>query len=136
LPGTVLRTEGQGPTGDTAADEAYDGLGATFDFFAEIYDRNSLDDAGMPLDATVHFGQDYNNAFWNSVQMVFGDGDGQVFNRFTIALDVIGHELSHGVTEDEAQLQYFYQSGALNESMSDVFGSLIKQYTLGQKADE
>ena len=134
LPGTVLRTEGQGPTGDTTADEAYDGLGATFDFFAEIYDRNSIDDTGMPLDATVHFGQDYNNAFWNSVQMVFGDGDGQIFNRFTIALDVMGHELSHGVTEDESQLQYFNQSGALNESMSDVFGSLIKQFVNQQTA--
>lgn len=132
LPGTVLRTEGQRPTGDTAADEAYDGLGATFDFFAEIFDRNSVDDAGMGLTATVHFGQEYNNAFWNSVQMVFGDGDGQIFNRFTIAVDIIGHELSHGVTEDESQLQYFNQSGALNESMSDVFGSLIKQFVRHQ----
>lgn len=136
LPGTLVRAEGQPPTEDLATDEAYDGLGATFDFFAAVYDRNSIDDSGMALDATVHFGNDYNNAFWNSVQMVFGDGDGQLFNRFTIALDVIGHELSHGVTEDEAQLQYFNQSGALNESMSDVFGSLIKQYALKQTADQ
>ena len=127
LPGTVVRNEGQGPTGDVAADEAYDGLGATFDFFDDVYGRNSIDDQGLPLDATVHFGSNYNNAFWNSAQMVFGDGDGEIFNRFTIAVDVIGHELSHGVTEDESQLQYFNQSGALNESMSDVFGSLIKQ---------
>jgi Zn-dependent metalloprotease len=134
LPGTLIRAEGQGPTGDTAVDEAYDGLGATFDFFAQIFERNSIDDSGMSLDATVHFGQDYNNAFWNSVQMVFGDGDGQLFNRFTIALDVIGHELSHGVTEDESQLLYFNQSGALNESMSDVFGSLIKQFLNNQTA--
>ena len=63
LPGTPVRAEGQGPTGDTAVDEAYDGLGATFDFFEQTYDRNSIDDSGMPLDATVHFGQDYNNAF-------------------------------------------------------------------------
>lgn len=136
LPGTPVRTEGQGPTGDIAVDEAYDGLGATFDFFDQIFDRNSIDDAGLPLEATVHFGRGYNNAFWNSVQMVFGDGDGQIFNRFTIALDVIGHELSHGVTEDEAQLQYFHQSGALNESMSDVFGSLIKQFVKRQTADQ
>ena len=60
--------------------------------------------------------------------MVFGDGDGDLFNRFTIAVDVIGHELTHGVTEDEAKLTYLYQPGALNESVSDVFGSLIKQY--------
>jgi Zn-dependent metalloprotease len=136
LPGTLVRAEGQGPTGDTATDEAYDGLGATFDFFADIFERNSIDDSGMQLDATVHFGQDYNNAFWNSVQMVFGDGDGQIFNRFTIALDVIGHELAHGVTEDESQLQYFNQSGALNESMSDVFGSLIKQFVNKQTATQ
>lgn len=68
--------------------------------------------------------------------MVFGDGDQQLFNRFTIALDVIGHELSHGVTEDEAKLMYFNQSGALNESLSDLFGSLIKQYALKQKAED
>ena len=107
-----------------------------FDFFDQIFDRNSIDDSGMPLTATVHFGKDYNNAFWNSVQMVFGDGDGQIFNRFTIALDVIGHELAHGVTEDESRLQYFNQSGALNESMSDVFGSLIKQFVKKQTADQ
>jgi Zn-dependent metalloprotease len=134
LPGTIVRAEGQAATGDAAVDEAYDGLGATFDFYDEVFGRNSIDDAGMALDATVHFGQSYNNAFWNSVQMVFGDGDEQIFNRFTVALDVIGHELSHGVTEDESQLQYFNQSGALNESFSDVFGSLIKQFVNGQTA--
>ena len=60
--------------------------------------------------------------------MVFGDGDGQIFNRFTIAVDVIGHELTHGVTEHESNLMYFGQPGALNEHLSDVFGSLVKQY--------
>lgn len=136
LPGTLLRSEGQESNGDIAADEAYDGLGATFDFYSEVFERNSIDDAGMPLNATIHFGEHYNNAFWNSLQMVFGDGDGTIFKRFTIALDVIGHELTHGVTEDESQLQYFNQSGALNESMSDVFGSLIKQFAKQQTADQ
>ena len=136
LPGKLIRGEGQPASGDAAVDEAYDGLGATFDFFDQVFDRNSIDDAGMALDATVHFGQNYNNAFWNSTQMVFGDGDQQLFNRFTVALDVIGHELAHGVTEDEAKLMYFNQSGALNESLSDVFGSLIKQYALKQKAQD
>lgn len=135
-PGTLIRAEGQAACGDVAADEAYDALGATFDFYNQIFSRNSIDDAGMPLTATVHFGQKYNNAFWNSQQMVFGDGDGDIFNRFTASLDVIGHELTHGVTEDETQLQYFSQSGALNESMSDVFGSLIKQFVLRQTADQ
>jgi Zn-dependent metalloprotease len=136
LPGDVVRNEGALPTGNPAVDEAYDGLGATYDFFWAAYQRDSIDDEGMPLHATVHFGQDYNNAFWNSERMVFGDGDGELFNRFTISLDIIGHELSHGVTEDEAQLRYLFQSGALNESVSDVFGSLVKQYLLQQTADE
>ena len=131
---TIVRREGDAPTGDPAADEAYDGLGATFALFQEAYGRNSIDDAGLPLDATVHYDRDYDNAFWDGTQMVFGDGDGQLFNRFTIALDVIGHELTHGVTEKEAGLAYYGQSGALNESISDVFGSLVKQHLLGQSA--
>ena len=136
LPGTIVRTEGSAPSKDVAVNEAYDGLGATFDFYWDIYERNSIDDSGLPLNATVHFGRKYDNAFWNGQQMVFGDGDGQLFNRFTISLDVIGHELTHGVTEDEAQLAYFSQSGALNESISDVFGSLVKQHSLKQTADQ
>ena len=136
LPGVVVRGEGSQPTGDTAIDEAYDGLGYTFDFFWEVYQRNSIDDEGMPLNATVHYGQDYNNAFWNGRRMVFGDGDGQLFNRFTAALDVIGHELAHGVTEDESGLVYMFEPGALNEHLSDVFGSLIKQRVLGHTAEQ
>jgi Zn-dependent metalloprotease len=121
---------------DVAVNEAYDGLGATFDFYLNVYQRNSIDNAGLPLDASVHFDQDYDNAFWNGQQMVFGDGDGTIFNRFTIALDVIGHELTHGVTGSEVNLTYQGQSGALNESISDVFGSLVKQYKLNQTADK
>jgi Zn-dependent metalloprotease len=136
LPGTVVRAEGGKPVKDEAVDEAYDGLGATFEFYLEVFHRNSIDDAGLPLIGTVHFGTDYDNAFWNSQQMVFGDGDGELFNRFTIALDVIGHELTHGVTEHTASLNYMTQAGALNESVSDVFGSLIKQYALKQTADK
>ena len=82
----------------------------------------------------MHYQQNYDNAFWNGQQMVYGDGDGDLFNRFTIAIDVMGHELSHGVTQYEAALVYSYQPGALNESMSDVFGSLVKQRHLGQTA--
>jgi len=129
LPGTVVASDKNPPAAnaDPAMVEAFNGLGATWDFYFEVFDRQSIDDEGMPLNATVHYGSRYNNAFWNGQQMVFGDGDGRLFNRFTIALDVIGHELTHGVTQDEAQLQYMFQPGALNESMSDVFGSLIKQ---------
>ena len=135
-PGTTVRTEGQGPTGDPATDEAYDGLGSTWDLYRQVYGRDSLDDHGLPLQVTVHYGQDYDNAFWDGTQMVFGDGDGTVFTRFTIAVDVIGHELTHGVTQLTAGLDYQGQSGALNESVSDVFGSLVKQRLLGQGADQ
>jgi len=134
--GTLVRSEGQGPVSDEAADEAYDGLGATFDFYLAAYDRNSIDDEGLPLKAFVHYGQDYDNAFWDGSEMVFGDGDGDLFQRFTISLDVIGHELTHGVTEDEAGLVYSNQTGALNESISDVFGSLVKQYARKQSAEQ
>ena len=136
LPGRAVRAEGSAPVADAEANEAYDGLGATFDFFAEVYDRNSIDDEGLHLDATVHYGRRYDNAFWNGQQMVFGDGDGDLFNRFTISLDVIAHELTHGVTGDEARLVYLGQAGALNESVSDVFGSLVKQYARKQTADQ
>jgi hypothetical protein len=134
LPGDVVRQESGDPTGDVAADEAYDGLGATWSLYREAYGRDSLDGKGLALDATVHYGTDYDNAFWDGTQMVFGDGDGVVFQRFTIAVDVIGHELTHGVTELTAGLTYRGQSGALNESLSDVFGSLVKQQQLGQDA--
>ncbi|MEO7745853.1 MAG: M4 family metallopeptidase, partial [Actinomycetota bacterium] len=134
LPGDVVRAEGAAPTGDAATDEAYDGLGATWALFHDAYGRDSLDDAGLGLDATVHYGRDYDNAFWDGARMVFGDGDGSVFERFTVAVDVIGHELTHGVTEKTAGLVYQGQSGALNESISDVFGSLVKQRVLAQDA--
>src|SRR5215216_369966 len=136
LPGTLVRSEGGSATGDAATDEAYDGLGATYELYWEVYERNSIDDEGLALDGIVHYGQDYDNAFWDGRRMIFGDGDGELFLRFTIAVDIIGHELTHGVTEDEAQLYYWQQPGALNESMSDVFGSLVKQFGLKQKADE
>jgi Zn-dependent metalloprotease len=131
LPGRIARTEEQGPTGDAATDEAYDGLGTVYRYFREVHGRDSLDGAGGALLATVHFGRAYDNAFFNGERMVFGDGDGLLFQRFTLGLDVIGHELTHGVTADEADLPYRYQPGAVNESLSDVFGSLVKQYAAG-----
>lgn len=136
LPGTLIRDEGQPTNGDVAAEEAWNYLGITYDFYWQTFKRNSLDNKGLKLDGTVHYGKAYQNAFWNGQQMVFGDGDGVIFNRFTIALDVVAHELTHGVTETEAGLVYFQQSGALNESMSDVFGSLVKQFHLKQSADQ
>ncbi|MFA1539247.1 M4 family metallopeptidase [Actinomadura monticuli] len=135
LPGRTVRAEGAPACGDEAADQAYDWLGATFDFFEAAYRRNSIDGAGLRMVSTVHYGDKYDNAFWNGEQMVYGDGDGVVFTSFTGCLDVTGHELTHGVTQHTANLEYYGQAGALNESMSDVFGSLIKQWHLGQTAD-
>ena len=86
--------------------------------------------------ATVHYGTRYDNAFCDGTQMVFGDGDGVIFQPFTRSLDVIGHELAHGVTQYTSGLNYQDQSGALNESVSDVFGVLVKQRLLGQSADQ
>jgi len=136
LDGPIVRAEGDKPAGDPATDEAYDGMGATWTLFAAVFARNSIDDRGMPLEGVVHYGTDYDNAFWDGYRIVFGDGDGTLFNRFTAAVDVIAHELAHGVTDDEAALAYMGQSGALNESMSDVFGALVKQHQLGQSAGE
>lgn len=140
LPGVVARQEGDPATGDNAVDEAYLGSGETYDLFKEVYGRNSIDNNGMALDSSVHFGVSYDNAFWNGQQMVYGDGDEdrppnqRIFNRFTIDIAIIGHELAHGVTSYEANLVYKNQPGALNEHMSDVFGSLVKQRILGQTA--
>jgi Zn-dependent metalloprotease len=135
LPGRVVRAEGDAASGDVSVDEAYEGLGSTFALFSEVFGRDSIDGAGLPLDATVHYGELYDNAFWNGTRMVFGDGDGEIFGRFTASLTVTGHELTHGVTQHLAGLVYRDQSGALNESMSDVFGSLVEQYSLGQTVD-
>ncbi|MBT2541195.1 M4 family metallopeptidase [Streptomyces sp. ISL-44] len=136
LPGKKVRGEGDPVGKDATVNRAYAGLGATYELFLQGFGRRSIDGSGLPLDATVHYSEDYNNAFWDGQQMVFGDGDGDLFLDFTVSVDVIGHELTHGVTQYTANLTYHGQSGALNESMSDVFGSLIKQHSLEQTADE
>lgn len=136
LPGKKVRGEGEDAGQDASVNRAYAGLGATFELFFKGFGRHSIDDAGLPLDATVHYDRLYNNAFWDGSQMVFGDGDGDLFLDFTVSVDVIGHELTHGVTQHTADLEYYGQSGALNESVSDVFGSLIKQYSLDQTAED
>ncbi len=136
LPGPLVRDEDAPATPDLAASEAYDGLGATWELYWTAYQRDSLDGHGLPLVASVHYDRAYDNAFWDGAQMVFGDGDGTYFNRFTSSVDVIGHELTHGVTQYSAGLTYVAQSGALNESVSDCFGSLVKQLVLRQTAEE
>jgi Zn-dependent metalloprotease len=128
----VARTEDGSAAADISVNRAFDGFGATRQFYLEVLGRNSIDGKGMRLDGYVHRGVRYNNAFWDGREMVFGDGDGKIFTDFTSSLDVIGHELTHGVTEHTAGLEYHNQSGALNESMSDVMGSLVKQWSRRQ----
>ncbi|MGE0260304.1 MAG: M4 family metallopeptidase [Alphaproteobacteria bacterium] len=132
----LTRSEDGEASRDDAVNRAFDGFGATRTFYREILNRDSIDDQGRRLDGYVHYGRAYNNAFWNGREMVFGDGDGVLFTDFTKSLDVIAHELTHGVTEFAAGLEYHDQPGALNESMSDVFGSLVKQWSLKQSAEE
>jgi Zn-dependent metalloprotease len=137
LPGDLARSETDTkPNRHKAVNEAFDNAGTTWSFYNNIFGRQSVDDHGKTLVSSVHFGQQYDNAFWNGQQMVYGDGDGVVFQRFTSALDVVAHELTHGVTQFTAQLAYQVQSGALNESMSDVFGSVVKQWALGQSVTD
>ena len=137
LPGKKVRGEGDPPVADTAVNEAYDGAGLTYRFYKAVYDRDSIDGKGMELVSSVHYGTDFDNAFWNGSQMVYGDGSGRIFVRggLTKDVDVIAHELTHGVTQLTAALEYSKQPGALNESISDVFGSLVKQHHLKQTAD-
>ena len=136
LPGTLVRSEGQATTKDSAINEAYDNAGSTYDFYESLFMRNSLDGNGMRLVSSVHVGEAngaaLDNAFWNGQQMAYGDGDGRVFSRFTKALDVVAHELTHGVQQYTSNLTYQGESGALNEHFSDVFGILVRQWKNGE----
>jgi Zn-dependent metalloprotease len=131
---TLVRGESGAKSSDSSVNRAFDGLGQTYGFYKDVLKRNSIDGRGMRLDGYVHFSRSYNNAFWDGRRMIFGDGDGQIFGDFTGSLDVVAHELTHGVTQFTANLEYHNQSGALNESISDVFGSLVKQWTRKQTA--
>jgi Zn-dependent metalloprotease len=136
LPGKLVRGEGSKRSSDKTVNDAYDSAGTTYDFYWQVLQRNSIDGQGLRIDSSVHFSQAYNNAFWNGRQMVYGDGDGKLFVGFAGAIDVVAHELTHGVTQYSVPggLVYDGQSGALNESISDCFGSVVKQWKLKQTA--
>ncbi|MDX1707800.1 MAG: M4 family metallopeptidase [Desulfobacterales bacterium] len=132
----LVRGEGKPASGDKDVDRVYTFAGKVRGYFSKVLQRNSIDNKGMDLILNVHFGQDYMNAFWDGDEMTFGDGDGEIFISFTRSLEVVAHELAHGVTQYTADLEYFSQSGALNEHFSDVFGTAITQHALKQDAGQ
>ncbi|KAI0433771.1 metalloprotease [Xylaria sp. FL1042] len=136
LPGTVLRVEGQKAVSDQAANQAYDNAGNVLSFYLDIFNWKSIDNNNMNVISSVHFGQKYENAFWDPeiAQMVYGDGH-DFLGNFTNAVDVIGHELTHAVTEHTSPLDYTGQSGALNEHISDAFGVMVKQRVQNETAE-
>lgn len=134
LPGRPVRRRGEPAVGDESVDEAAAGIEATLAMFRDGLGRDSYDGAGVGVSLTVHYGRDYANAFWDGTQLVFGDGDPELFERFTKPVDVLAHEFSHAVVEHTTGFAYRGQSGALNESVADVFASCLKQRLLGQEA--
>lgn len=125
---TLVRAEGQPTTDDADASNAYEYAGLVRRYFYDVLDRNSIDQRGLDLVLNVHFGTSYNNAFWDGDEMTFGDGDGVIFSGFARSLDVVAHELAHGVTQFTSGLVYKNEPGALNEHFSDVFGTAITQW--------
>lgn len=134
LPGVPVASPGA--SSDATAKRAFGETTGVGDFYKTVFGRNSIDDAGMTLLSSIHFGVRYNNAFWNGTQMTYGDGDGSIFIDFTGGNDVIAHELTHGVTQHTLALNYSNEAGGLNESISDVFGSMFRQWQGKQPANK
>ena len=132
----LVRKEGEDASNDESVDKAYDTSGFVRDYFRETFGLNSIDNSGLDIISNVHYGKEYNNAFWDGDEMTYGDGDGKEFKDFASAIDVVAHELAHGITQFLANLEYQSQSGALNEHFSDVFGTIIKQKYLKQDISE
>ncbi|HEY0157444.1 MAG TPA: M4 family metallopeptidase [Thermoanaerobaculia bacterium] len=136
LPGKLILSDHRTTGGDLDARQAYEGAGTTMEFFHRVYGRNSLDGGGFPLNATVHYGTRFQNAMWTGDQIVYGDGDARFFNSFTVSIDITAHELTHGIVQFTTGMGYSGEAGAVNESMADVFGSLVKQFQLQQTAEQ
>jgi vibriolysin len=132
LPGTLKRSEGQAANSDNTVNLSYDDVGDTYNAYKQMFNRDSYDNAGATLIASVHYDQNYCNAYWDSTQMVYGDGDpSQGCSNLAESIDVTGHELTHAVTEHESGLNYSGESGGLNEAMSDNFGATVEAWVLG-----
>jgi Zn-dependent metalloprotease len=129
LPGAPVANPGSST--DLTAKRTFDFTTEVAKFYQSAFGRNSIDNAGMTLLSNIHYDVEYNNAFWDGSQMTYGDGDGQIFVDFTKSNDVIAHELTHGVTQYTVGLNYTNEAGGLNESMSDVFGSMFRQWMGG-----
>jgi Zn-dependent metalloprotease len=134
LPGVSISNPGS--SSDSTCKRAFVETKAVAKFYRSAFSRNSIDDAGIALISSIHYSVDYNNAFWNGGQMTYGDGDGNIFVDFTKSNDVIGHELTHGVTQYTLGLNYNNQPGGLNESISDVFGSMFRQWQAKQNVHQ
>jgi Zn-dependent metalloprotease len=133
LPGAPLADPDNSP--DLTAQRAFVETTSVAKFYKEVFDRNSIDDHGMTMMSSIHYGSKFNNAMWTGTQMLYGDGDGNIFTDFTNGNDVIGHELTHGVTQQSLQLKYTDEAGGLNESLSDCFGSMFRQWESNQDVD-
>lgn len=134
LPGTYVKDAASST--DQTAKRAALATRAVADFYQQAFGRNSIDGCGMTMISSIHYGVDFNNAFWNGTQMTYGDGDQKIFIDFTKGNDVIAHELTHGVTQHSLQLTYVNEAGGLNESISDVFGTMFRQWQAGQTVEK
>lgn len=113
---------------DKASVSAHYYASIVLDFYKNLFNRNSLDNKGMEIISYTHYGTNINNAYWTGYEMIYGDGDGSQYTYLSGDLDIVGHEMTHGVIEHTANLEYRNESGSLNESISDVFGVLISTY--------
>lgn len=135
LPGTKARFENDPATADNVINNAFDYHTAVRNFLKQEFGVDSFDGQGGNLIGSCHYGYRYNNAFFNGRQMAYGDGDGRIFSSFVL-LDVIGHEFFHGVTDRHSGLEYYGESGALNEHISDAFGVMLRQWVKGLTVDQ
>src|SRR5262245_3891319 len=126
FPGMPLANPGS--SADPTAKRCFGATTKVAKFYKDVFKRNSIDNHGMTMMSSMHYGVMFNNALWNGSQMVYGDGDGAIFNDFSVSTDVIGHELTHGVTQHSLQLAYTGEAGGLNESISDCFGAMLRQW--------
>jgi len=130
LPGTPIASPKT--SSDATAKRTFKETTGVAGFYKKVFNRNSIDNAGMTMMSSIHYGVNFTNAMWDGSQMVYGDGDAKLFIDFTNGNDVIGHELTHGVTQHSLQLGYSGDAGGLNESLSDCFGSMFRQWEAGQ----